>query len=137
MCSMPVKQCSTKVDLHCAILDYMAKFLTQNRKENLEMYIDLPDHNIGGGTIPPNIITTSQKPDIVIIENNTTPKTVHLYELTCPFSTNILTANSYKKDKYAGLKDDIIHNGYICHIIPFEICSGGFVPRRVFFFYYL
>ena len=84
-----------------------------------------------GGTIPPNIITTSQKPDIVIIDNNNTPKTVHLYELTCPFSTNILTANSYKKDKYAGLKDDIIQNGYVCHVIPFEICSRGFIPRRV------
>ena len=68
---------------------------------------------------------------IVIIDNNTTPKTVHLYELTSPFSTNILTANSYKKDKYAGLKDDIIQNGYICHVIPFEICSRGFIPRRV------
>ena len=56
---------------------------------------------------------------------------MHLYELTCPFDTNIPSANSYKKDKYDSLKDDIIQNGYKCFLIPFEIGARGFIQRRV------
>ena len=116
---------------HDNVLHYMAKYLTQNKKDNLDIYIDIPQFSVCGGTLPPNIITTSQKPDIVIIDNNTTPVTVHLYELTCPFDTNLLTANSYKKDKYSGLKQDIMNNGFTCHLIPFEIGSRGMIQRRV------
>ena len=116
---------------HDNILHYIAKLLSQNRKENIDFFVDIPNYNINGGTLPPNVIVTQQKPDIVIVDKNTTPHTVLLYELTCPFAINIMKANSYKKDKYSGLKQDIIDNGYTCHLIPFEICSRGFVPRRV------
>ena len=81
--------------------------------------------------VAPSLQTSSQRPDIVIIDNTTTPATVNLYELTSPFDTNLLSANSYKKDKYDALKQDIISNGFTCHLIPFEIGSRGFIQRRV------
>ena len=45
------------------------------------MYSDLPGHTAaGGGSIPPEICITVQKPDIVIIDKSS--KDVHLFELT-------------------------------------------------------
>jgi hypothetical protein len=116
---------------HDNILHYIARILTENKKEHLQFYVDIPNFNINGGTLPPNVVITSQKPDIVIIDPRTTPPTVWLYELTCPFEPNINKANSYKKDKYSSLKQDIMDNGYTCHLVPFEIGSRGFIPRRV------
>ena len=116
---------------HDNVLHYIAKTLSDNKKDNIIFYVDIPKFNINGGTLPPSIIVTSQKPDIVIIDNNTSPSSVWLYELTCPFDTNLNRANSYKKDKYESLKQDIIDNGHKCYLVPFEIGSRGFVPRRV------
>ena len=88
-------------------------------------------YNINGGTIPPSVVVTSQRPDIVIIDSSTTPSTVWLYKLTAPFELNIESSNSFKKDKYQCLKNDIEENGYKCHLVPFEIGSRGYIPRRV------
>ena len=54
------------------------------------VYSDLPGHTAqGGSSIPPELCVTSQKPDIVIIDNHM--KAIHLYELTCPAERNIGT----------------------------------------------
>ena len=111
--------------------NYLAKILSENRKENVDFYVDVPNFQINGSTLPPNVIVTNLRPDVVFLDRNTTPPTCAIYELTCPLETNISTANSYKRDKYQSLKTDIECNGYTCHLVPFECGSRGVIPRRV------
>ena len=58
-----------------------------------------------GGTIPPNVISSSQKPDIVLYWR--TEKRVILFELSVPFEPNINKAHCTKSDWYSSLVSDI------------------------------
>ena len=116
---------------HDNVLHYLAKILSDNKKDNIQFFVDIPNYNINGSTLPPNVVVTNLRPDIVFIDSNTSPPTVSLYELTCPLEPNISSANSFKRDKYQSLKSDIESNGYTCHVVPFECGSRGFIPRRV------
>ena len=82
-------------------------------------------HNINGSTLPPNIAVTSSRPDIVIIDNST--RTVYLFELTVCFENqnNFEAANLRKRERYAGLAEDIRARGFKCCNIPFEVGSRG------------
>jgi hypothetical protein len=88
---------------------------------------DIEGYLIGGGTVPPDIIPTAQKPDIVL----TFPeeKKVFLFELTVPFETNIDDANKLKTDRYAALAGDISDAGFNCTLIPFEVGSRGLITK--------
>ena len=88
---------------------------------------DLPDLDLNGSTIPPDILMTLSRPDLVII--NRSIKSVYVLELTCSFERNILAANTRKSTKYQSLKNDIENAGYSCTLIPFEIGSRGHVTR--------
>ena len=78
-------------------------------------YADLPGYKINGGTVPPNIVPTSEKPDLVIHSKDT--NTVYLCELTVPFEINIETARGRKLERYTQLASDIRMNGYKCDLI--------------------
>ena len=58
---------------------------------------------------------------MVIITNTTTPPTLYLVELTCPFTRNIEAANNRKRTRYKFLASDIKDAGYQCKNLPFEI----------------
>ena len=91
------------------------------------MYSDLPGHTApGGGSIPPELCVTAQKPDIVIIDNH--KKAIHLYELTCPAERNIDARNLEKSNKYAHFTTDITHLS--CKVNCFEVSSKGFLSTR-------
>ena len=83
---------------------------------------------INGGTIPPDIIVTSDRPDIVLVDRE--KKELILAELTCPFEPYIDSANARKTEKYSSLKSDIDLSGYKCQLICFEIGSRGLVTRN-------
>ena len=70
---------------------------------------------------------TSSRPDLVIVDSSTSPKTVYLYELTVCFERlgNIESANNRKYNRYTGLATDIEDNGFSCKNIPFEVGSRG------------
>ena len=97
-------------------------------KEKFTMYADIPGYKTNGGTIPPNILPTSLKPDIVIVNN--TEKSVHIFELTVPFETNINSAHERKISKYLTIQSDIIQNGYKCFLNCFEIGARGLVTSE-------
>ena len=65
------------------------------------MYIDIQGHKINGGTLPPDIVVTSNRDN----------KEILLAELTCPFETNIDNENARKTDKYSPLQSDIASTG--------------------------
>ena len=67
-----------------SILSYLAKELLKSKCDNCAIYADFPGHTITGGTIPSNILPTSQHPDLVL--NNNDDKSV-IY-LSSPFYLN-------------------------------------------------
>ena len=70
------------------------------------VYCDMADHMApGGGTIPPELCVTTQKPDIVILNNHM--KTMHIFELTCPSENYIETRHTDKSNKYSHFETDI------------------------------
>ena len=66
-------------------------------------------------------LDTSQKPDIVIIDNQM--KATHLYELTCPAERNIDTRNNEKSTKYAHFTTDTTHLS--CKVNCCEVSTKG------------
>ena len=112
---------------HDSVLNHLARVIIANKPDNIEVYADLPDLDLNGSTIPPDILVTLSRPDLVII--NRSIKSVYVLELTCSFERNILAANIRKSTKYQSLKNDIENAGYSCTLIPFEIGSRGHVTR--------
>ena len=64
---------------HNCVINY----IVSNVDPKFTVYSDLPGHTApGGGSIPPELCVTTQKPDIVILNKHA--KTISLFELTCP-----------------------------------------------------
>ncbi len=61
-------------------------------------------------TVPPNIIPTSQRPDLVIV--NRTRKSIYILELTVPYERNIMMEHKDKSEKYARLIGDLQDIGW-------------------------
>ena len=76
---------------HNGVLAYLYKVMVESKPPGVTIYADIEGAKVNGGTVPPEIMMTSQRPDMVIINKNTTPSTVLLAELTCPFTRNIIS----------------------------------------------
>ena len=111
---------------HNNILRYMFKTFKENLT-NGQIYTDLEGYSIAGGTIPPHILTTSQRPDLVII--NEESKELTMVELTIPFETNLEAAHSRKVEKYNCLVHDIQEKGYTVSFYAVEVGVRGLVNR--------
>ena len=112
---------------HDSVLNHLARVILASKPDYIEVYADIPGLDLNGSTIPPDILVTLSRPDLVII--NRSLKSVYLLELTCSFERNILAAHQRKSTKYIPLKRDIESEGYTCTLIPFEIGSRGHVTR--------
>ena len=110
---------------HDNILHYILSCLN---KEKFQVYVDLEGSKTpAGGTIPPSVVVTNLKPDIVIIDKE--KKTVDIFELTCPSEARIDTANKLKSNKYAHFLSDI--TTFKPSVVPFEVGSHtGFISDR-------
>ena len=75
---------------------------------------DLPGMGINGGTVPANILSASERPDIVT--HFPTVRKVILMELTVPFEPNIKKARTRKLERYSQLQSDITSNNFNCHL---------------------
>ena len=76
-------------------------------KTKYTCYIDIEGHQTrGGGTIPPSVLVTPLKPDLVIFDIKA--KTVYIFELTVPSETRIKTAHRLKYEKYQHFENDIL-----------------------------
>ena len=95
------------------------------RNGDLSIFADIENCTIGGGTVPPYVIATSQKPDIVLVWS--TEKKVILFELTVPFEPNIINAHQTKIDRYSSLVSNIADTGFDCSLIAIEIGSRGLI----------
>ena len=102
--------------------------MNKGKKEENTIITDIPGHSINGGTLPPDVIVTSQRPDIVIL--NRAEKKIVLFELTVSFEKNAESANLRKTRRYMDLTSDLIKKGWAAENIPFEIGSRGFIDNR-------
>ena len=78
-----------------------------------------------GLIFPPEIASTTQRPDIVIYSKS--KKIVVLIELTCPLKDHISTAHELKTDSYLELLSNCRCNGWTAFLFPVEVGSRGFV----------
>ena len=102
-------------------------FIVSSIDKQYTVYSDLPGHTApGGGSIPPELCVTSQKPDIVILDKH--KQTIHLFELTCPAERNLDTRHEEKTNKYAHFTTDITH--FKCKVSCFEVSTKGFLNTR-------
>ena len=113
---------------HDSILNYLTSKMKNVKPENITIYADIAGHKFNAGTIPPDILCTTTRPDIVII--NREAKSIELLELTCSFEKNIEKANILKNLKYLGIKSDLEEAGWSCQLLPFEVGSRGHVTKR-------
>ena len=83
---------------------------------------------MNGGTIPPDVLVTDSRPDIVMLDRKS--RVINIFELTCSFEKNILSAHQKKITKYIDLKKDLVKAGWTTNLVPFEIGSRGQVTKN-------
>ena len=107
---------------HDNILKYISDCLDRVK---FTCYVDIPGcQTPAGGTLPPSLVVTALRPDIVIMDKQ--KKEVNVYELTVPGETRIKISHNLKYQRYQHLVSDI--RGQTVNIIPFEIgASTGYV----------
>ena len=110
---------------HDSVAQYIAETLKENLPEQMSLYADLEGYKVCGGTIPPTIVQTSSRPDIVIVDNRN--RTVWMLELTVSFESNFEAANRRKKERHSSLAADIEDENFQCNNLPFEIGSRGHI----------
>ena len=108
---------------HNNVVNYVVKLIDTTK---FSVFSDLPGHTVGGGSIPPELCITVQKPDIVIQDKKT--KSLHIFELSVPIETNgnIDKRHREKSDRYAHFVTDM-SGGYTCKVTCFELGSRGYI----------
>ena len=97
--------------------------------DKFTVYSDIPGHTTaGGGSIPPEICVTAQKPDIVLIDKSN--KSLHLFELTCPLESNINKNHDIKVHKYSHFVTDLSSDSRKCSLTCFEVSSRGLITPK-------
>ena len=86
-------------------------------------YADLNGWRTNGGTIPPDLVLTEQKPDLVIIDRSVLPAKVVLLELTVPWdsSDNFKAAYERKLTRYERLAGDLREKGFYTINSPWRL----------------
>ena len=101
---------------------------------SFQYYSDIQGKTIGGGTIPPDILVTAEKPDIIIIDpmlaSPTGKPSITIIELTCPWEERLDQAREHKTEKYSSLIQDITETGHPVQFIPLEIGVRGIVNKK-------
>ena len=91
---------------HNSVLSNIIALIRPHLVSGMHLFSDLPGFLApGGGSIPPNILVTNLRPDIFII--NKSSRQAVVFELTCPWDSNIIRSHNFKEEKYAPLVADL------------------------------
>ncbi len=94
---------------HDSVLTTLIDIVRPNLHSGKLLFSDMPGFQAPhGGTIPPHILVTNLRPDVFIVDE--TKREVVLFELTCPWDTNVTRMHAFKEDKYAPLVADLSRN---------------------------
>lgn len=121
---------------HDSVLIHIVKQLNHRygSDPNVKIYADISEHKVAGGTIPPHLLTTSARPDLVIADEE--KKELSIYELTCPFDAqkNIAAARQRKLARYQSLPRDVAafrDHGWTVPTLDFiEVCALGSIGPK-------
>ena len=112
---------------HNSVLASLIDLIRPHLKEGLTLYSDMPGYQAPhGGTIPPHILVTALKPDIVIVSDRS--QEVIVFELTCPWDANIARSHTLKSEKYAPLIADLSQRNVVS-FYPVEVSARGQVSK--------
>ena len=113
---------------HNSVLSSIIELIQPRLKKGMTLYSDMPRFQAPhGGTIPPHILVTALKPDIVVFNDQT--KEVIVFELTCPWDSNISRSHAFKSEKYSSLIADLSHR----HSVSFfsvEVSARGQITKE-------
>ena len=113
---------------HDSVLKTLFNFIEGKLQEGFVIFADLAGKDAGGGhVVPPDILATSQRPDIVVVDRPN--RKIFIFELTCPHDTNIVTAHYFKTGKYASLVNDLVALGFKVDLFCVEISVRGQVSK--------
>ena len=113
---------------HNSVLCSIIKVIQPLLKDGLKLFADVPGFQAPhGGTIPPHILTTAQKPDIFIFSESSLD--IVVFELTCPWDSNIARSHTFKSEKYAPLIADL-SGSHLVHFFSVEISARGQVTKE-------
>ena len=113
---------------HNSVLATIIRLIRPLLANGFELFSDLPGYMApGGGSIPPNVLVTNLRPDIFII--NETSREVIVFELTCPWDSNIARSHDFKENKYAPLVADLSRR-YKTFNFSVEISVRGQVSKH-------
>ena len=87
-----------------------------------KLLVDYSDRPV---VLPPEILATNQRPDIVIW--SVALKKVVMVELTCPAEEGIEAAVERKLGQYTQLKQDIEEVGWVAGLLTLEVGARGYV----------
>ena len=113
---------------HNSVLKFITDSILSKKPAGLEVFSDLPNYDMNGSTIPPDILQTQQRPDLVIIDRE--KKVISIIELTICFESNFEAANARKTERYVHLKSDLQDRGFTCYLLPLEIGSRGHISSK-------
>jgi hypothetical protein len=126
-CSIALEQ-SRYTWRHDSVLRTICDFIGAHLRDGLILFSDLTGRSAGnGGTFPPDIIATSQRPEIVII--NREERKINIFELTCPWDQNTDKMHTFKTDKYAALLNNLLHVGFKADLFCFEVSVRGQITK--------
>ena len=97
-------------------------------QDKYKIYVDVEgSQTAAGGTIPPEILVTTLKPDVVIIDRKS--KKVDIFELTVPGEQRIEISHNLKTEKYSHFVSDITR--YQPSLTAFEVgAQTGYLTRE-------
>ena len=117
---------------HDSVLSHLLDTIVKRKKEGVEVFADLKGWRVNGGTVPPDMALTEQKPDLVVIDRSVNPVKVILIELTVPWDSanNFQAALDRKTARYERLTEDLIEAGFDARNLPLEIGCRGVINQR-------
>lgn len=77
--------------------------------------------------MPPHVLVTNLRPDIVLVYE--TARKIIIFELTCPWDSNIIHSHTFKEGKYAPLVADLSRRFSVC-LFSCEASVRGQVSRQ-------
>ena len=113
---------------HDSVLSTIISFINLRLRPGFALFSDLQGYQApGGGVIPPNILVTNLRPDIVLI--NEVSREIVLFELTCPWEQNIDRNHAYKEGKYAPLVADLSRSFKVFQF-SVEVAARGLITKQ-------
>ena len=113
---------------HDSVLRIILHTLQEISHTSWTFYCDLAGSNkVAGTTIPPDILATQQRPDLVLV--NRESKSIIVIELTVPFEQNIHNAHERKVNRYSSLIMDLQEQGHDSKLYCIEIGSRGLITE--------